>query len=101
MPANATAYLDTGLTPGDSYSYQVLASNTVGNTASNTATVTTPVPPLAVSALQPNSVAHDQRPAELGAQFNGRHRRANLAPRRRRRQLFARDDFAGRLDELC
>ena len=56
VPANATAYLDTGLTPGASYSYQVLASNTVGNTASNTATVTTPVPPLAVSALQPGSV---------------------------------------------
>ena len=57
VPAIATAYLDTGLTPGDSYSYQVLASNTVGNTASNTATATTPVPPLAVSDLQPASIA--------------------------------------------
>ena len=57
VPANATSYLDTGLTPGNSYSYQVLASNTVGSTASSTATVTTPVPPLAVSELQPYSIA--------------------------------------------
>jgi fibronectin type 3 domain-containing protein len=56
VPANATTFLDTGLTPGDSYSYQILASNTVGNTASNTAAATTPVPPLAVSALQPGGV---------------------------------------------
>ncbi|MGO9113898.1 MAG: fibronectin type III domain-containing protein [Thermoguttaceae bacterium] len=56
VPSNATSFLDTGLTPGDSYSYQVLASNTVGNSASNTATATTPVPPLAISALQPGSI---------------------------------------------
>jgi len=56
VPATATAYLDTGLTPGANYSYQVLASNTVGASPSNTATVTTPVPPLAVSALQAASV---------------------------------------------
>ncbi len=58
MPAAATAYLDTGLTPGASYSYQVLASNTVGNSVpSGTATATTPAPPLAVSQLQPGSIA--------------------------------------------
>ncbi|MGA2256994.1 MAG: fibronectin type III domain-containing protein [Thermoguttaceae bacterium] len=56
LPANATSYLDTGLTPGGSYNYQVMASNTVGNAASNAAPVTTPVPPLAVSDLQPNSI---------------------------------------------
>jgi len=56
LPVKATAYLDTGLTSGASYSYEVLASNTVGNSASNTATVTTPVPPLPVSALQTASV---------------------------------------------
>ena len=56
MPANATSYLDTGLTPGDTYSYEILASNTVGTTASNTYAVTTPVPPSAVSDLQPNSI---------------------------------------------
>ena len=57
VPANATSYLDTGLTPGDSYSYQVLASNTVGSTVSNTAVATTPVPPLAVSELQPAGIS--------------------------------------------
>ncbi|MGO9110801.1 MAG: dockerin type I domain-containing protein [Thermoguttaceae bacterium] len=46
------------LTPDTTYSYEVLASNTVGNSVpSNTATATTPVPPLAVSQLQPGNIA--------------------------------------------
>lgn len=39
--ANATSHLDTGLTEGVPYSYRVIASNTVGDSAaSNTATAT-------------------------------------------------------------
>ncbi len=56
LPATATSFLDTGLTPGDSYSYYVSAGNTVGSTASNTTSATTPVPPLAVSDLQPADI---------------------------------------------
>ena len=55
-PGNSNSYLVTGLTSGDTYSYEILASNTVGGTASNTAAATTPVPPLAVSELQPGNV---------------------------------------------
>ena len=100
MPANATSYLDTGLTPGDSYSYQVLASNTVGNTASSTATVTTPVPPLAVSELQPASITTTS--AVLSWVLNSINDTGVQVWRqcRRRRQFLARDDLAGRLDQL-
>ncbi len=58
LPSNATSYLDTGLTPGAAYSYQILTTNTVGNSAaSNAAAIATPIAPLAVSQLQPSSIA--------------------------------------------
>jgi hypothetical protein len=48
LGAGATSYLDTGLTDGTQYTYRVIASNTVGdsaasNSASATATVSAPV----------------------------------------------------------
>ncbi|HEX2310774.1 MAG TPA: fibronectin type III domain-containing protein [Vicinamibacterales bacterium] len=41
-PADATTYIDTGVVFGTTYVYQVIATNSVGSTSSNTAEVTTP-----------------------------------------------------------
>jgi fibronectin type 3 domain-containing protein len=58
LPSSASSFVDTGLVPGATYSYQVAASNTVGDSArSNTGQVTLPVVPIAPSLLQPNQVA--------------------------------------------
>ncbi|MDB5301190.1 MAG: repeat-containing protein, partial [Phycisphaerales bacterium] len=47
LPANATSYMDTGLTQGTPYAYRVRATNTAGDSAySNTVNTATPVPPL-------------------------------------------------------
>jgi autotransporter-associated beta strand protein len=57
VPASNSSYLDTGLTAGNSYSYEVMAGNAAGSSSpSNTAEVATPVVPLAVSSLQPASI---------------------------------------------
>ncbi len=51
--ANATSFVDAGLTPGTTYYYRVRATNSAGDSAnSNTASVTLPVPPAAPSNLQ-------------------------------------------------
>ena len=50
----------------------------MGTSASNTAAVTTPVPPLAISGLQPYGIATTSAVLSLGAQFNERHRRTSL-----------------------
>ncbi len=43
---NVTSYFDAGLQNGQTYSYQIQATNTVGNSASsNTATISIPTPP--------------------------------------------------------
>jgi fibronectin type 3 domain-containing protein len=44
--ANVTSYVDAGLQNGQNYSYQIQATNTVGNSgSSNTATISIPTPP--------------------------------------------------------
>ena len=56
LPGTVTTFTDTGLTSGDSYLYQVVATNTAGvSTAANTS-VNLPVLPLAPTLLQPNSI---------------------------------------------
>jgi fibronectin type 3 domain-containing protein len=52
-PANATSFIDPQLLNGKTYSYEVLASNTVGNSAiSNLATVSVPTVPTPPTNLQ-------------------------------------------------
>jgi chitodextrinase len=41
VPATATTFTDTGLTPGTAYSYQVQARDAAGNTSASSASVTT------------------------------------------------------------
>ncbi len=71
VPANTTSWTDIGRTTGNSYSYQVLAYNAMGNSLpSNTATVTiaaalpsaslTPVGPLTFPSLTMGSVSTPQ-----------------------------------------
>jgi chitodextrinase len=64
VPAPATSYTDTGLTPGASYTYQVSAKDSAGlvSTASNTAAVTTQAdtPPTAPGTPTANSVTSSQ-----------------------------------------
>jgi fibronectin type 3 domain-containing protein len=51
--ANATSFVDGGLTPGTTYYYRVRATNSAGDSPnSNTASVTLPVPPAGPSNLQ-------------------------------------------------
>jgi fibronectin type 3 domain-containing protein len=53
VPTRATSFIDSGLTNGQTYSYQVQATNTVGDSAvSNTVTVSIPTPPAAPTNLQ-------------------------------------------------
>jgi NPCBM/NEW2 domain/Fibronectin type III domain/Dockerin type I domain len=53
VPARATSFFDSGLTNGQTYSYEVQATNTVGDSAlSNTVTVSIPTPPAAPTNLQ-------------------------------------------------
>ncbi len=57
LPSNATSFTDTGLISGDSYSYYVTATNTVGaSPASNTVLITLPLLPIAPSNLQSNQI---------------------------------------------
>ena len=52
LPANATSYQDSDLTPGTTYYYRIRGFDESGDTAySNTATVTTPAAPAAPSGL--------------------------------------------------
>ena len=56
LPSAAATFFDTGLTSGSAYSYRVVATNTVGNSTPASASITIPVIPVAVSALQPGTV---------------------------------------------
>ncbi len=57
VPAQSTSFVDTGLTNGATYSYEVEASNTFGNSvASNLATFSIPVPPTPPINLQTTSL---------------------------------------------
>ncbi len=64
VPGTTTSYGDTGLTPGAGYTYQITATDSVGNTSatSNTATVTTPAdsPPTTPGAPTQISVSSSQ-----------------------------------------
>jgi chitodextrinase len=64
VPAPATSYTDTGLTPGASYTYQVSAKDSAGqvSSASNSATITTQAdtPPTAPGTPTANSVTSSQ-----------------------------------------
>ena len=53
VPARATSFFDSGLANGQTYSYEVQATNTVGDSAlSNTVTVSIPTPPAAPTNLR-------------------------------------------------
>ncbi len=57
VPAGTTTYTDTGLTPGASYTYEIVAVSTVGNSApSSPASLTLPVPPMTPSLLAFNQI---------------------------------------------
>ena len=64
VPAPATSYTDTGLTPGASYTYQVSAKDAAGqvSSASNSAAITTQAdtPPTAPGTPTANSVTSSQ-----------------------------------------
>jgi pimeloyl-ACP methyl ester carboxylesterase len=68
--ANATAYADTGLSPGTAYTYRVRAYNTGGDSAySNEASATTPLdPPAAPSDLTATAISSTE--IRLGWQDN-------------------------------
>ncbi len=57
LPARTSSFFDTGLTNGATYSYEIIASNTVGDSSpSNVVTVAIPTPPNTPSNLQVTSL---------------------------------------------
>src|SRR5262249_4006146 len=60
-PANAVSYMDTALNPNTDYYYQVVATNTAGDSApSNEAHAITPVPPNTPTNAHPTLVTTTQ-----------------------------------------
>jgi fibronectin type 3 domain-containing protein len=57
VPGNVTSFTDTGLTSGDSYSYEVVATNTVGVSSAANTSVILPILPQAPTLAEPNSIA--------------------------------------------
>ena len=66
LPANTTAYQDTGLRPATSYNYVVRAYNQAGESGTSLCSVRTPNPPIVVT-LDRIGVVFDHDPSITGA----------------------------------
>ncbi len=95
-PANATSFIDPQLLNGETYSYEVLASNTVGNSAiSNLATVSVPAVPTPPTNLHLTQLTiHHRRPGLEPFSERQSNRDPHLSPRHNDESLCLDRDFA-------